>query len=339
MDDVRKLVRVVAVDDILPAANADRLELAVIGGWQVVVGKGQFAPGDKVVFAEVDSLIPADDPKFGFSGGLRSQAKDVDGVRYVRIRTVKLRGNLSQGIVFPLNNFPELVGVSEGVDISNQLGIIKYEPAPTGEAHIAGDFDLTVAHKSDSERVQNLVKDFDMLRDNYHWVATEKLDGQSITVAKTDGELRIFTRNKEVDTANHKLFSVHSRDWFERVIPEGWALQGELIGEGIQGNKLKVRGLDYRVFTVFDHGREVPRTTWLSAPKLAAMAVPELDINLTGFATAGELIDFVDGMKSAHNPDVLAEGVVFHEVNGTIVPRLGRSTFKVISNKFLCKFD
>lgn len=115
MDDVRKLVRVATVDDILPAANADRLELAVIGGWQVVVSKGQFAPGDKVVFAEVDSLIPADDPKFGFSDGLRSQAKDVDGVRYVRIRTVKLRSNLSQGIVFPLSNFPELVGVSEGV--------------------------------------------------------------------------------------------------------------------------------------------------------------------------------------------------------------------------------
>ena len=339
MEDVRVLTRIVTIDDIVPADNADRLEIAIVGGWRVVVAKGQFHAGDRAVFAEVDSLIPADNPAFGFSDGMVSQAKTVDGKKYVRIRTIRLRGNLSQGILFPLGNFPQLQGVADGEDISDILGILKYEPVDNSEAHIAGEFDQSVARKSDSERVQNLTKIFDSLRDDYQWVATEKLDGQSITIAKTDGKLRIFTRNKEVDVEGHKLFQVHPREFFERIIPEGWALQGELIGEGIQSNKLKVRGLDYRIFSVFADGNEVPLEKWHQMEELYSMAVPTLDINLEDFQDANALIQHVDGLESAYCPGVLAEGVVFHQVDGKTIPRLGRSTFKVISNAFLCEFD
>ena len=100
-----------------------------------------------------------------------------------------------------------------------------------------------------------------------------------------------------------------------------------------------MRGLDYRIFSVFADGDEVPLEKWHQMEELYSMAVPTLDINLEDFQDANALIQHVDGLESAYCPGVLAEGVVFHQVDGKTIPRLGRSTFKVISNAFLCEFD
>ena len=328
---VRKLTRIVTIDDIKPAVNADALEIAVIGGWHVVVQKDIFTKGDKAIYAEIDACIPVDDIRFDFNENIIKNASTVNGKKVLKVKTIKLRGNLSQGILFPLDNFPELHDTPVGEDISKQLGIFKFEEElPVG---VIGRFDSKIAHVSDSERVQNLQDFWDILLD-HEWVSTEKLDGTSTTIAHDGDTIRVFGRNTEVNVNGHRIFNVFSQEEFLENVPEGYALQGELIGPKIQSNKLKLDETNFRVFSVFYKGREVPRSEW--SDWVNTMAVPVFSIDPRDY-TVDELVEFVDGMKSTVNPNVLAEGVVFHEKNGEIIPELGRSTFKVISNKFLLK--
>ena len=86
----RKLASIQRIVRIYPALNSENLELAQVLGWQVVIGKNSFKEGELVVFCEVDSVLPP-----------RDVFKFLESKHY-RIKTIKLRGNLSQGIVFPL---------------------------------------------------------------------------------------------------------------------------------------------------------------------------------------------------------------------------------------------
>lgn len=329
--DVRKLVKIVTIDDVMPAHNADALELVIVGGWQVVVRKDQnFKKGEKAVYAEIDSCIPVNDHRFNFGENIIKQASTVNDKKVLKVKTIKLRGNLSQGIVFPVENFG-FEDYKVGTDVTEELNIFKFNPPVS--VGVIGNFDSRVAQVSDSERIQNLTEVWDTICE-HKWVATEKIDGQSITIANDEGKVRLFGRNRELNPEGHNVFKVISSEEFLEKVPEGFALQGEFFGGKIQKNKLKIDGNDFKVFKVFENGREVPLDEW---PQVAVdMRVPILDIDPTKY-TVNELIELVDGMKSTITPNVLAEGVVFHETNGAIIPELGRSTFKVISNKFLLK--
>lgn len=330
MTNVRKLSRLTVIDDIKPALNADRLEIAVIGGWHVVIPKGIYTKGEEVIYVEIDGCIPVTDERFGLSENFVKQAKTINDKKYLVVKTIKLRGNISQGIIFKKEPFEDVLNdVEIGVDISTKLGIIKYEEElPVG---VVGNFDTRLAIKSDSERIQNLYNVWGALMER-EWIATEKIDGQSLTIANDAGTIRVFTREKEVTVDSHPVFTVFSREEFLEQVPEGCAIQGEFCGTKIQKNKLKLDSKDYRIFTVFDNGHPIPRENWTDW--MVGRSVPVLDIDPHDF-TPDALIEHVDGMKSTITPDVLAEGVVFHTKDGSIVPELGRGTFKVISNSFI----
>lgn len=123
---MRKLATVRTISQITPIQGADRIELAVVDGWKCVIKKGEFAVGDRVVYCEIDSFLPIRD-EFEF---LRSSSfKRMDEREGFRLRTVRLRGQISQGLLLStsiLEQSPEL-----GDDVSDQLGIVKYEaPVP-----------------------------------------------------------------------------------------------------------------------------------------------------------------------------------------------------------------
>ena len=120
----RKLLKVVKIDSIQVHPQADNLELAIVGGWQVCVKKGEFKAGDMAIYAEVDAMLPLDHPTFSFLEG-RNQYT-IDGVQYSRVKTIKLRKELSQGILFPLNSTNHV----EGEDLTEQFKVIKYEAVP-----------------------------------------------------------------------------------------------------------------------------------------------------------------------------------------------------------------
>ena len=110
----RALAYVVSVDDVTPIEKADNIELAHVGGWTVIVRKGEFTPGSPGVFFEIDSKLPEEDERFAFLAG-----------KHYRIKTMKLSkfGVYSQGLLMPLSMFPELGEAAIGTDVTKKLGV------------------------------------------------------------------------------------------------------------------------------------------------------------------------------------------------------------------------
>lgn len=342
-EDVRKLATVEFIKDILPIDGADAIEQAKVRGWTVVVKKGEFQVNDKVVYFEVDTALPLHDVRFDFLA--HRGVKRVKDEEYHILKTVRLRGVYSQGLIQPYHMWEEEISanfntedIKAGLNVTHALGLGKWEePIPLGNGDIAGSFLTTYARKTDSERAENLNDEWDAIK-NTKWDVTEKIDGMSATVVRDyDGHLRVMGRNWEIKEGNNSYWNIVNKysDIFELLEP-GDAVQLEIAGVGINGNKLKLDNIEPFIFDFSRNKVMQPRNEWHE--KFLEHAVPMLELNLP--ETATELVDMVDGMKSIINPNVLAEGVVFHSKSGEILREVGnRNTFKVISKKFLNKHD
>lgn len=131
VEDTRKLARVVAIDKIVPILKADRLEIAVIGGWDCVVKKDLFKAGDKAIYFEIDSAIAMDHPLLAqFDKAYLKATKDSDsGKEYAVTKTVRLRGALSQGLLVEMSH----------VANAGQVGPVYLRGIP----HLPADTDIT----------------------------------------------------------------------------------------------------------------------------------------------------------------------------------------------------
>jgi RNA ligase (TIGR02306 family) len=123
---MRKLASVRKILEIRPIPSAEAIECAVVDGWTVVIKKGEFKQGDLAVYCEIDSWIPHDLAPFLSKG---EQPREYRDVRGERLGTIKMRGQLSQGLLLPLN--PSIQPI-EGLDVTDQLGILKYVPVIRG---------------------------------------------------------------------------------------------------------------------------------------------------------------------------------------------------------------
>ena len=248
----RKLVTVKQVTELRPIPEADAIECAIIGkGWPVVVKKGEFKVGDSGVFFEVDSFLPIADERFGFLAKNKITWMDKEGIR---IRTIRLRGQLSQGLFMPLSSFPEVTEILtnsftsiEEMDFTEALGIEKWEPViPAALAgQVKGPFPSFIP-KTDQERIQNLVDEVFNTPENAEaeYEISVKLDGSSMTAYFRDNELGVCSRNLELKINDENKDNAFVRtfrnsglmDAFLRV-GRNIAVQGELMGPGIQGNR------------------------------------------------------------------------------------------------------
>jgi RNA ligase (TIGR02306 family) len=337
---VRKLATIRKIDALRPIPDADAIECAVIGGWTTVIKKDEFKAGDLAVYCEIDSWIPHEVAPFLSKGNFPRVYNEVKGER---LRTIKLRGQLSQGLLLPLSTLTMVESeLFEGLDVSFPLGIVKYEaPVPAQLAgEVKGMFPGWI-QKTDQERVQNLTEEFDhWLREQHVWEVTEKLDGSSMTVYLRDGEFGVCSRNLELKPSEtNSLWKVAVRNDLElklRRANRNLALQGELIGEGIQGNPYKQKGQEFFLFDIYDID-----TSKYFTPAERKAFVDEHDIkHVPVLAFGAELSDTlgvnsIDGiLRFAEGKSVMGmiglerEGIVFKEVNGGM-------TFKAISNKYL----
>lgn len=331
----RQLATVRVIDDISPIEGADRIEVAKVGGWNVVVGKGDFSAGEKVIYFEIDSALPLEDSRFEHLAPRGSRI--VDDMPVHVLRTIRLRGVYSQGLVMPLRDFePEVSHVEYhgNASLDEVLGINKWEPpVPVNlSGEIAGQF-FTGVQKTDAERVQNIDPEtYHRLVTLHEWIPTLKLDGTSATFVRDGDELRVASRNWELRRSDENThWQVADQYDLENVIPPGWVIQGEIYGPGIQKNRLKVNDLTLKVFRVTNnYGLDVPRDDWPT--EIHELAVPILDMELPD--TIDEAVEQVNGLKYG---GVLAEGVVWHEASGAIPYGLDRPCFKVINNKYLVK--
>jgi len=251
----RKLSTIRRISEITPIDGADKIELVTIDGWKVVVAKDVgHKVGDLVVYCEIDSFLPIRE-EFEF---LRksSYKKMSDGKEGFRLKTIRLKNTLSQGLVLPISvlDFGEMV--SEGQDVTERLGIVKYEPPIPAElsGKVKGLFP-SFLRKTDEERVQNLQSDYEDLKTQKFYV-TEKLDGSSATFYYKDGQFGVCSRNLELlETEDNTYWKVARQLDLENKLSTlklNISLQGELIGEGIQGNPYKIKGQTVKFFTGFD---------------------------------------------------------------------------------------
>ena len=188
---MRHLATVSKVEEIQPIEGADRIVRARVKGWWVVTQKENFKEGDKCVYYEVDSFLPIT-PEYDFllKGSspkkMIVEGKEVEGIR---LKTIKLKGVISQGLILPVPDY--LKDKEEGTDVSEELGIIKYEPPiPANmEGIIKGSFPSFIP-KTDEERIQNCLDILDIYK-GYDFYITSKLDGTSSTFYKKDGEFGV----------------------------------------------------------------------------------------------------------------------------------------------------
>jgi len=317
---MRKLASLRRVSMITPIDGADMIELAVLDGWQCVVKKGEFAVGDPAVYFEIDSFLPVE-PRFEFLR--KSSLRCMEGRAGFRLRSMRLRGQLSQGLAMPLAGFPELSEAEEGDDVTAALNVEKYEaPVPLSLAgKVRGMFPGRIP-KTDEARIQNLPDWFEQHRLTEFEVSV-KLDGSSMTSYWMDGEFGVCSRNLDLlESPSNTLWQLALRYRLaERLCDLGreLALQGEVIGEGIQKNNERIRGQDFYVFNIYD----IARARYL-APAERADVLAELNgfpgptlqqVPILGswqvfarFPVMAELLAFADGPSL--NPKRPREGIV-----------------------------
>lgn len=335
---MRKMATIRVIDALNPIEGADAIECATIGGWKVVVKKGEFNVGDRAVYCEIDSWIPTELAPFLSKG---KEPREFEGIKGERLRTVKLRGQLSQGLLLNLDlAIPQTNSFAEGDDVSELLNIVKWEmPMNAQLAGMARGNFPSVIPKTDQERVQNLKKEITLVAESgLQFEITEKLEGSSMTCYLIDGEFGVCSRNLDLkETEGNTFWQVARRDGIESEMrnetDENWdfAIQGELIGPGIQGNIYKLTQPEFRVFDVYDISNGCylnPAERRALVQRMGLMHVPVISVDKDlGVGSVDEILQWAEDI-SLLNPTVQREGIVFKEVNGGM-------SFKAISNKYL----
>ena len=339
----RKMATIRKIDALRPIPGADAIECAIVGGWNVVTRKGEYTAGDLAVYCEIDSFIPSTIAPFLTKPG--HYAKTFEGVEGERLRTVKLRGQLSQGLLLPHDtvwdkNMFDFNRFGEGDDVSEVLGITKYEaPIPAELAgEVKGMFPSMIP-KTDQERIQNLSADLEQWKtENLTFEITEKLDGSSMTVYIIDGDVGVCSRNLDLKrNPDNSLWRAAIKHKLEEKLVgyNNIAIQGELVGNGVQGNMYKMRDQDFYVYDVYDidAGRyftPAERMSLVQALDLLHCPVFKSNWMLTTESVA-DLLQRAEGksvMGNIAGPE--REGLVY-KCNERQV------SFKAISNKFLLK--
>jgi len=336
---MRKLASIQRIKALEPIDGADAIVKATVLGWELVVKKDEFKVGDLAVYCEIDSLMP-DKPEFEF---LKP--------RKMRIRTVRLRGQISQGICFPLSVLPQGFKIEEDADCTEALGIVKYEPPLPAclEGKAKGRFPQFL-QKTDETRVQVLQALLDKYKGLKCYVS-EKLDGSSATYYVNDGVFGVCSRNLELleDDANSFWKVARELDIENKLLATGLnvSIQGELIGEGIQSNRLKIRGQSIRFFNVFDIETRQYYNYEKFVAFMHALSLETVPIITTEYILENNIASIVKmaTIKSSICPDAWAEGIVIRPLDEIQDFTLrdenlvnGRISFKAINPEFLIAY-
>ena len=310
---------------------------------------------------------------------LRKDARNWNGMFGTRIKTIKLRGQISQGLLLSSKTIPSPLPLKKGEYLDNlakHFGVVKWErEVPQQEIRQDHWFDAVIRffvpkkyrpavfdfvyskwlklknkrgadsfpswlRKTDQERAQNILGK--LLVDTNIWETSVKLNGSSMTVAVKDGVFSHYSRNVKLGIEDGSKFSeVVKRYNMQNELPglfagRSLAIQGELIGPGIQGNYEQMQEVDFYCFDIFsiDEQRYLnpeERASVLNELEdngLLVKRVPMLELtSLVKFRSIEDFLAYAEG-PSINNPG--REGVVFKRVDG-------QDSFKIVSNSYLIK--
>ena len=386
----RKLASIQRIVSIEPIEGADKIVKATVLGWNCVTQKSNnFKPGDLVVYFEIDSMLPLDNPVFDFLKDPKKPERT-----HHRLKTIRLKGQIAQGLILPIHLFDkiktsipqddgsiatvdymlEVAGdeparypfkhiVDEGTDLTEVLGITKYEPEvpPQLAGLVEGAWPFFLS-KTDETRIQAAPGVLTRRKGELMY-ATEKIDGTSFTCYKYSRDLAtsmnypwkpedeelgykfgVCSRNLPLKKTDGNVYwkMVEKYNLEQKLVKyeKNLALQGEIFGLGIQGNKLKRETIELAIFNVFDlETRQYLGTAELNKvlADLGLTKVPEVYLPFVLDHTVDQLV-VMAMVKSKLNPDVWAEGIVVRPVIESTEKDLGRFSFKVINPEFLLKF-
>lgn len=343
---MRKLASVQYVHDVTPIIGADKIELVHILGWQCVANKGQFKTGDKAVYFEIDSFLPVR-PEFEFLRSSSCKENEILGSGF-RLRTMKFRGQISQGLVLPLKelNVPESVDV--GTDVTEYLGVRKWEieeRATTGGT-VIGSLPYTVPYTNET-RIQEMPELINEFGGKMYYI-TIKMDGSSHSISIDENGFHVTGHNYEYKDDD-------SSDFYKLVKARGYKLamekymtaegiktmtiQGEFCGPGIQKNKLKLSKPEWYVFTIIVDGKRVGLTDLLLITDGLGMEhvpVEEAGVDLPKrYPTVEALLERAEGEYPNGGP---REGIVIRPIEPEYCELIRAPlSMKVINNKYLLK--
>lgn len=362
---MRDLVSVQKIEELSPIKNADRIEKAGVLGWNLVVGKEEFAVGDWCVYFEIDCMLPKKEPfEFLFREG-SSKAQ-------FRLRTKKLRGVISQGLAMPLSKFPEFereeiqkrIDIIESAgeigadvdgsvyDLTDFFGIEKYEPTQHRLPRRVSTFPKFIP-KTDETRIQSKPR---LLNEFYGkpCYVTLKYDGCSATYAYTEEGFVVASRNQTIGEKISEDSSGRDHYWeiakkydiankleeYCKSSGKNIAIQGEICGPKIQGNPLELKDFRFWVFNVYDitYSEYMDYNDIVKVlDELEIPMVKVLDDNFyTNEHTRESLLEYAEGKYDGTNNE--RGGVVIRPLYEEYSEALqGRLSMKVISNKFLLK--
>lgn len=348
---MRKLASIQRIWKIEPIENADKIELAYVRGWQCVVNKGQFNEMDLAVYFEIDSFLPIR-PEFEFLRKSSYRKTDIMGEGF-RLKTMKFRGQISQGLLLPISVFPEIPNnLSLGDNVSDYLNVKKWEieeKATTGGT-VIGNLPYGVPH-TDETRIQaepDLLKEFKGL--NYY--ISTKMDGSSHSVFyDDDGVIHITGHNYEYrDDGKSSFYEyVIKRKIIENI--KGFiskhkdintlTVQGEYCGPGIQNNRLKLIKPEWFVFTIMINGLRVGLHKMLAIAKeleLDTVPIEEVGIDLPSkYPSIDDLLERADGEYPNGGKK---EGIVIRPVEPIFCQLIcAELSMKIVNNRYLLKND
>jgi RNA ligase (TIGR02306 family) len=346
---MRKLASIQKVWKIEPIENADRLELAHVMGWQCVVNKGQFKEGDTGVYFEIDSFLPIR-PEFEFLRSSSYKKTDIMGEGF-RVKTMKFRGQISQGLFLQEDTFGELSPeLPVGCDVTEWLGVKKWEieeRATTGGT-VIGNLPYDVPH-TDECRVQaepELIKAFSGLE---YYIST-KMDGSSHSISIDENGFHVCGHNYEYkDDGSSSFYEfVKDREYENNMLHamlvfniSTLTVQGEFCAPGIQKNPLRLTKPEWYVFTVRENGKRVglKRMKELcNAMYMKTVPIEEIGEDLPSkYPTVESLLERADGNYETGGRK---EGIVIRTTEPIYNDIIcGPLSMKVVSNKYLLKTE
>ncbi len=347
MKSNRKLASIQKVRDIAPIEGADRIELAHVLGWQCVVDKGQFQKGDLCVYFEIDSFLP-ETPAFAFLRASSYRESDIMGRGY-HLRTMRMRGQLSQGLILPLSAFPVIPADAEpGTDVTALLGVRKWETeerATTGGT-VIGPLPPDVPH-TDETRIQAMPALLEAFRGREYYIST-KMDGSSHSLSLDETGFHVTGHNYEYkDDGSSAFYEFVKKKGYEKAMRQfaknsgirTLTIQGEFCAPGIQGNRLKLTKPEWYVFTVRMNGQRMNLQEMLGiAAEIGAPTVPieEVGRDLPArYPTVEALLARAEGTYPNGGPK---EGIVIRPTQPVPCPATGAPlSVKVVSNRYLLK--
>ena len=345
----RKLASIQKIVSLAPIENADQIDVCTVLGWHVVVKKGECSVGQLVCLFEIDSVLPIDKQEFSFLAKTKG-----------RIKTIKLRGQVSQGLVVPLDQikFVDLKNLEEDTDITDLLGVVKYEIpeheiAANLRGKVKGNFPGFL-RKTDEIRIQ-AVPGVLLRHKGKRFYYSEKLDGSSCTVyLKSDFRLSedvfgVCSRNLDIcrdadfggDIKNAFWKTVVALDIESKMrsLGRNLAFQGELIGPGVQKNKYGLTELDIRFFNVFD----IDGQYFLNFDEFVKTieGIGLKTVPILGQIDLDHTVDQLVEMSKANSvlANVKREGIIFRPIIEDTDQKIGRLSFKVINPEFLLKYN